>query len=519
MKLKFLFFSLISLSTFIAIYFYKPSTTVIPQTVEAQTPNTDWPQLQHDPQRTGYSNQSIRNSGSFQIKWTWHPPDRYTEISDMAQPVISSGTVIINDATGIVYALDENTGTEKWHFATGAPIYASAAIYNNTVYVGSQNGKIYALKLSDGTSSWNNPYQTNGGIVSSPLIFNNTLIITSKDGSVYSLNPSTGAKNWSTNLQAPILTSPSASTSKNYIFVGAENLKAYALNASTGAIVWQKQLIGDSFRYSWPVVADAQSIVFFRTEPGKPFHTMLGNPSQILENGRCINFNFGECNPNNTNTNCSSLNCDGKSIQSTPADYQSEQTRIINYLQQNTNEQTFFALDIQTGAEKYIAPILYTGGGGKWPGAPVIDTTLNKAYVIYRSYYSMFDSATTVRPYVDIAQMNISTGTITPFDCGKIGGESCKMAWEDFHLVGDEETYISAATNAVLVGSYTSLGGIYLNTSPEKSFFVVSQGNYRTPTLQNTQWSGNYASSYGNPISAVTNGKLFYRAGLLGMMQ
>lgn len=509
---------LVTLFAGVAVYSYKNNKPT-PLEVSAQTQSTDWPQLQHDQQRTGFAaNATVRTSGSYSVKWVWHPTDSWTPISDMSQPVVAFGKVFISDFKGAVYALDKSTGAEIWKYQTGGDIYAGTGISGNNIVVGSQDGKLYAIDQQTGALSWS--HQSSGGIATSPLILNDGIVISNKAGEVQKISP-TGSLVWSTNLGTPVLMSPAANN-QGTVFVGAENLKAYALNGSNGNIIWERQLNGDSFRYGWPVVAESQNVVFFRTEPQLGFHTMLNKPSQMLENGRCGNFNFGECHPNNTNASCSTLTCDGfSSVTVTAQQYADEQTRIRNYLTANPNEQTFFALDTSTGQTKYVAPILYTGGSGTWPSPPVIDTTRNRAYVIYRSYYSMFDSSSTVRPYVDVAIMDLATGNISPFNCVGIGGDSCKINYEDFHLVGDEETRLSATGNSLLIGSWTSLGGIDLQS--EASFFAVnttSNISGASPILTSPSWpTGTYAGGYANPIPAISGSQIFYRTGLLGLVE
>lgn len=486
-----------------------------PHQAEAQT-TADWPQLQHDASRSGYNNIDIRSSGAFQLKWVWHPSNKMTPMSEYAQPIVSAGIVAMGDFSGVMHALDEITGQERWAFPTGAPIYASAAIGNGYVYFGSQSGKIYAISVTTGQEVWS--YQTGGGVVTAPLMFQNMIIMGSKDGKVYALRADSGTLVWTFDAKAPILMSAAAS-SDGKVFFGAENMKAYGLSSANGSLLWEKQLKGDGFRHLWPVVSNKNKVVFFRTEITLSFHDVLNAGGSPLANGRCGNFNFGECHPNPANC---SLTCAGvSSIQSTESDYQSEQSRLTNYLASSPYEQTFFALDTQTGNEKYSAPVLYTGGMGNVPAPIVIDETNDRSWVIWRSYYSRYDSASTVRPFVDIGKLDLATGKISYFSCPNFGVESCKMAWEDLHLVGDEQSYLSAAKNAILVGNGSSLGGILLST--EKSFFGVSSNNaeYRKDlTLTNSSWPlESYADSVGNPIGVVANGRLFYKSGLLGVLQ
>lgn len=495
--------------------------SIPPNPVSAQSPDTDWPQLGRDPQRTSFTSQTVR-TGNNAIKWLWHPDDRWASMAHAAQPVIASGIVVMGDTRGTVHALNESDGSTRWTFDTGMIIYGSAAIAGDRVFIGSQNGIFYALSAADGRLLWQ--YQTGGGITGSPLLFQDRVYIGSKDGKVYSFDQAAGSLIWARDTGAPVLMSAAAS-SDGKIFIGSENMQAFAFAADTGQQLWVSQLQGDSFRYYWPVVSDTHGVVVFRTEPAIGFHNMLGDPEPMLENGRCTSFYFGECHPDApAGSSSCSLSCDGfSSLQSTPELYQAEQTRIRDYLDSNPDRETFYVLRTSDGSKAYTAPVLYTSGSG-WSGAPIaLDEAGNVAYVIWRTYYSRYDSGTTVRPYVDIGKMDLATGVITHFACGSIGGESCRVGWDDFHLVADETSRLTAAGNALLVSNQGSLGGVDLVT--ERSFFTISAtGRYRTDlVMQNQQWgdSDTYAGFQAYPIDhvVIANGVIYYKSGLLGAIQ
>ncbi|HCS78341.1 TPA: hypothetical protein DIV55_01210 [Patescibacteria group bacterium] len=501
-KLLFLVFTIAGIGFYIHHHF---SLVIFPkpQLVEAQTQTTDWPQLQHDPQRTGYNNSAIRSSGTFTTPWSWHPANADTSVAEYAQPVIANGVLAIGDFDGVMYGLNDVTGVQLWQYPSGSPIYATAAIYNGKVFFGNDGGKVIAINASDGKKVWE--YQTGAGVVSAPVAFNNKVFFTSKDGKLYAFNESDGTTPlWSYDAGAPITMSPAASVNKNTIFVGSENMMAYAINVNTHQAIWSKQLNGDGFRYYWPVVSESNNLVYFRTEPARAFHDMLNADGYMLESGKCSNFTFGECHATATTGSAEcSQSCQGFTINSTEADYQTEQQRIVSYINANPDRQVMYALNLDTGNPVYTPAVLYTGGSGFVPDPPVINDVANQGWIIWRSYYSMYDSGTTVRPYVDVGKFNIATGYISHLSCPHLSGESCKMNWEDFHLVGDEQSLLTLAANAVLVGNGgTELGGIY--TSTERSFNVGTR-------------SGGGAG--GNPVGVVANGRVYYQAGSLGMFQ
>lgn len=466
--------------------------------ISAQTTNTDWPQLQHDPQRTGFNNSTIRSTGVFNQAWTWKPSNSDIPIAEYAQAVVSNGIVAIGDFAGVMHGLDDETGAEAWSYPSESPIYATAAFDNQKLFFCNDGGKIIALNAGTGTFLWE--YQTGAGIVSAPLAFDDKLFVTSKDGKLYALKQD-GTFLWAYDTGAPITMSPAASVNKNLIFFGSENMMAYAVNTS-GQLVWSKQLNGDGFRYTWPVVSENNNLVYFRTEPAISFHDMLNADGQMLEGNKCGNFTFGECHATAIagSAECSQT-CQGMTINSTEAMYQAEQQTIISYLAANPSRQVMYALNLDTGNPVYTPAVLYTGGTGYAPDPPVINDSANQGWIVWRSYYSMYDSGTTVRPYVDIGKFNIATGYISHLGCPKLSSESCKINYEDFHLVGDEPSLLTLAANAIIIGnSYTVIGGIY--TSTERSFKIGNSGG---------------GGAGGNPVGVVANGKVYYIGGSLKM--
>jgi outer membrane protein assembly factor BamB len=66
--------------------------------------------------------------------------------------VISNGLVCFgNSVDGKVYALDAETGREKWSFFTDGPVRFAPAIWKDRLFVGSDDGNLYCLSLADGS--------------------------------------------------------------------------------------------------------------------------------------------------------------------------------------------------------------------------------------------------------------------------------------------------------------------------------------------------------------------------------
>ena len=79
-------------------------------------------------------------------------------------------------------------------FTTGGTVISSPCLANGVVYFGSYDGKLYALDAQTGSEKWS--YATNGNIESSPAYGDGTIYVGSHDNNTYALNADTGALEW-----------------------------------------------------------------------------------------------------------------------------------------------------------------------------------------------------------------------------------------------------------------------------------------------------------------------------------
>jgi outer membrane protein assembly factor BamB len=96
-------------------------------------------------------------------------------------PAIAGNLLYETSTNGTLYALDLS-GHEKWHFATHAPIYGSAAVapvagVGPTVFTGSYDHRLYALDAATGKQRWNRGVR--GPIPGTPTIVGHTVYTSS----------------------------------------------------------------------------------------------------------------------------------------------------------------------------------------------------------------------------------------------------------------------------------------------------------------------------------------------------
>lgn len=141
-----------------------------------------------------------RRDGS--VRWTFDSED-----STFGTPAVHGDTVYVGSVaagnTGAVYALDAETGSERWRVGTGLTA-KSLAVDGETVFVASDS--VYALSASDGTERWRHP--SNRFVQASPAVTTDAVYLGSILGTVVALGRSEGRERWRVTTPSSLLASP-----------------------------------------------------------------------------------------------------------------------------------------------------------------------------------------------------------------------------------------------------------------------------------------------------------------------
>jgi len=254
---------------------------IVSTEVSAQTQNTDWPMWMHDPEHTGSTpatftptmgtaNCQLTNtqdiSPCIQVRWK----KSFNEWTNgLSQPIVVANTVYLTNMNGHMYAYDTNTGTQRWDYAAGSPIYVTPALVEGKIFFGTFDGKIRAINASDKTELWT--IQTGDRIMSSPVVVreNNILkvFIGSNDGKLYAVNGETGGVlfTYPVDYNSAVISNPAYYQGK--VFFAAENMYAYAVNTTTNQLAWKKKLAGEMNRHNHPIVISASNTILFYSIP------------------------------------------------------------------------------------------------------------------------------------------------------------------------------------------------------------------------------------------------------------
>src|SRR6266487_750104 len=130
-----------------------------------------------------------------------------------AAMAVANGVIYVDTKSGLVYALNENNGTEIWPSpakirpnSIGNVSSPAVDSVNGVLYVGSLNDYLYALSTKDGSLLWK--AQTHGKIYSSPALANGVVYVASNDHNIYAFDATTGAQLKSLQTKAPTFSSP-----------------------------------------------------------------------------------------------------------------------------------------------------------------------------------------------------------------------------------------------------------------------------------------------------------------------
>ncbi|WP_247010024.1 outer membrane protein assembly factor BamB family protein [Halorientalis litorea] len=197
------------------------------------------------------------NATTGATEWTNELETR-SRIPFQQAPVYTGDTVLVGTETPsrllppgeplrTVYALDADTGEQRWNHSVSADTGLAAA--NGTVYVGESvsdlvfgsdstpDSRLHALNVTTGEAEWNYPTT---GTVSTVAVQNGTVYGTNRDGYAFALDAATGAEVWnrsvSTTTREVFAPRPTVSDGTLYLATDSQNLSA--IDAATGAFEW-----------------------------------------------------------------------------------------------------------------------------------------------------------------------------------------------------------------------------------------------------------------------------------------
>jgi outer membrane protein assembly factor BamB len=155
---------------------------------------------------------------------------------------LEGGLVYVATQGGAFYALDANTGQERWQVDIDGEIGSSLVISRGVLYAGAsffgtgdRQGGIIALDAQDGHELWR--YTTAGETATSPVLAGSRLIFGSDNDKVYAVDTRVAEEIWTYDAGAPLDVAPV--TADGVVYTGDATGNLHALDAANGKLLWK----------------------------------------------------------------------------------------------------------------------------------------------------------------------------------------------------------------------------------------------------------------------------------------
>lgn len=220
------------------------SSTRQPESIPAATAESGWPQFRGGAARTGYTSDP-GPGGTLDLRWTF-------SVDEVASNVVSDGgTVYVSGRKGGLWALDANTGMQRWGVDLSQGEYNDEnrwpipTIANGAVYQGTYDGNVIALDAADGSVIWQQAIST-APIIASVTFVDDVLYVVTPEGAILSLDAATGDTNWEWTGTAGLSTWALAAGG-GLLYVPDVAGNVVAIDMTTGETAWTAEL-GEAYR-------------------------------------------------------------------------------------------------------------------------------------------------------------------------------------------------------------------------------------------------------------------------------
>jgi len=401
----------------------------------------DWPMLAHDVRRTGATTDEVNPP----VKRLWVRYFHAEGLMPSVQPVVVAGRVYVGTLAGGLYCLDADSGADVWKADVGAPVFHTACVAPEGVVVfGCGDGMVRALRCADGAEAWS--YQTGAPLWNAPLAHEGRIYIGGRDGVFYCLGAADGKLAWKYDAGRPICQSPALDPQRAAVYFTSEDMVVHALDAATGERKWRSEQLDGTTARSFSAVVAPDGTVFTSCIP----YYSWDRARQPLEKTQAELFGTEELDQSasrqaGTYTKITSwrhtketndrFDKHTREIFLKPDYFKEFIATLTRHVRDDPAARCLFALDPETGREKFFIPVLYTAFA-KSAFTPPMVTPDGKVITKYMAFLpSTYHS---YQREVNLAFVDTASGRLSPvFDesrvdsgrgAGLIADESCQLS-------------------------------------------------------------------------------------------
>ncbi|MFC7072601.1 PQQ-binding-like beta-propeller repeat protein [Halovenus rubra] len=221
-----------------------------------------WSTDRGDLARTGHS-EGVGPTEQVEARWSYEPEDTKQGIAAL------DGTVYLTDESGVLVAIDQETGAPEWEFEAGRGIPCAPSVTDGTVYVGSRDEHLYAVDAESGEEQWS--VEATGSFAtfgSPPTVADGVVYASCEDGTLYAVDADSGSVEWTFERRSDFTCSPAV---VNGMAIAGAGNTLYAVDIESGEMRWQFESGGIGDIDSSPAVV-GDTLYFGGTE--KEFHAL-----------------------------------------------------------------------------------------------------------------------------------------------------------------------------------------------------------------------------------------------------
>jgi eukaryotic-like serine/threonine-protein kinase len=164
-----------------------------------------------------------------------------------SSPAVVKGIVYIGSWDSSLYALDAETGQEKWAFKAGEDpaihnqvgFQSSPAVVDGIVYIGCRDAHLYAIDATTGRKKWDYP-TSKSWVIGTPAVRDGVVHVGTSDSARFmALDAKTGRLKFNFDAKAYVFSS--AALAGNLAYFGSHNGRLYAVDLKSGQLAWMFQ--------------------------------------------------------------------------------------------------------------------------------------------------------------------------------------------------------------------------------------------------------------------------------------
>ncbi|MEM7481223.1 MAG: PQQ-binding-like beta-propeller repeat protein [Acidobacteriota bacterium] len=173
----------------------------------------DWASFRGDSSLTGRADAALPER--LEPLWTFQVDDGF-----FATAALVDGKVYAPALDGVLYVLDQATGSELWSYRAKNEIKSSPLVREGVVYFGDESGVLHAVDAETGGARWT--FEAGAAVTSSPNLAGGCLLFGAYDNNLYCLDPASGKERWKVETQSYVHATPAVFDNSEVLIAGCD---------------------------------------------------------------------------------------------------------------------------------------------------------------------------------------------------------------------------------------------------------------------------------------------------------